>query len=682
MKIRYICLLLLCFLMLSGPILFAQEKKVGKASSKKGEAAPVEKSQPEVRTKLKSFGSNLVQQAIQVEKLLSQAEKVSAQEPKKALDYVAEALSLSINQNYAKGEALSYRTLGDINYQQALYAKSVENYQKSLEGFKTLGESTLVYETKKKLAAALEATNQYASALNFWKEIQQDALLKARPEDEVNAKTSLARIYEKQGKEELALKNYKDVADIESRRGNTRAVFDANNNIGDIYLKQEKTKEARDYYAKSQNLAANTLSDDNTLTKSNEMLGKVYRLEKKYDEELALRQQSIAINLKGNNQAALSDEYLEVGKLYLEQNNAVAAIPYLQKSAALSDALKKLDKKSEAVRSLSQAYGQMGNAKEAMKTYQMYVAVMDVLLKQKEKEFSGLVKFKEDFAERQKHIESLESDRLLNAKTIELLRKEQKLKEEGMKKQWIVIYALMGGLLLVFVASYLLYRSSQKRRIANQLLALKSLRSQMNPHFIFNALNSVNSFISQNDERSANKYLSEFSKLMRAVMENSQHDLVPLSTELKILQLYLGLEHFRFKEKFDYTFEVDSELDAESVQIPPMLIQPYIENAVWHGLRYKEEKGFLAVKVVKAEEAMQVIVEDNGIGRKKSQAIKTANQKENVSTGLLNIENRLRIINEIHRTKLSVTIEDLDPAEESGTRVLIRIPLLIHEVAV
>jgi two-component system, LytTR family, sensor kinase len=466
---------------------------------------------------------------------------------------------------------------------------------------------------------------------------------------------------------------------MEEQRGNDKGVIDANNNIGNIYLQQEKTKQALTYYSKSQNLASG-MSDASTLAKSNEMIGKVYRLEKKYDQELALRQQSIAINLKSNNQAALNDEYLGVANLYLELKNAPAAIPYLRKSLVLSEQLDKLDKKSEAYRALSEAYGQLGNVNEALRNYKAYVAAMDVLYKQKEKAFSGLLRFNEELTERQKKIESLEKDRQLNAKTIELLRKEQKLKEERMNKQLILIYALVAGLLMVFVASYLLYQSARKRRIANQLLALKSLRSQMNPHFIFNALNSVNSFISQNDERSANKYLSEFSKLMRAVMENSQHDLVPLSTELRILELYLSLEHFRFSEKFDYTFEVDPTIDTDAVQIPPMLIQPYIENAIWHGLRYKEEKGFLSVKVTKGTDRLVVQVEDNGIGRKKSQAIKTANQKETVSTGLKNIETRLRIINEIHRTRLSVSIEDLHPPDESGTRVLIRIPLLIQEV--
>jgi len=235
-------------------------------------------------------------------------------------------------------------------------------------------------------------------------------------------------------------------------------------------------------------------------------------------------------------------------------------------------------------------------------------------------------------------------------------------------------------MLLLLSASFIVFRSSRQKRHANQLLALKSLRSQMNPHFIFNALNSVNSFISKSDERSANKYLSDFSKLMRQVMENSKHDFILLSSEIEILKLYLSLEHFRFKEKFDYSFNIDPKILTDQFDIPPMLLQPYIENAIWHGLRYKEEKGFLKVNFeLDKNNFLLVTIEDNGIGRKQSLEIKTKNQKETVSTGLQNIENRLKIINEIHNINISVIISDLKEDSDKGTKVIIRLPNINNE---
>ena len=257
----------------------------------------------------------------------------------------------------------------------------------------------------------------------------------------------------------------------------------------------------------------------------------------------------------------------------------------------------------------------------------------------------------------QNKLSLLEKDKQLNEKTIELLRQEKIIQEEFITKQKVITYSLIFGIIILLITSYLVYRSNKAKNKANQLLILKSLRAQMNPHFIFNALNSVNSFISKNDERAANRYLADFSKLMRDVMENSQEDFISLAKEIDILSVYLKLENHRFKDKFDYSFEVDESINTEEFFIPPMLIQPYMENAVWHGLRYKKEKGFLEVKIYKTNGAITVTVKDDGIGRKKSQELKTENQKNLKSTGLKNIDSRLKIISDIYKAKLDVQIK-------------------------
>src|SRR5690606_8044406 len=129
----------------------------------------------------------------------------------------------------------------------------------------------------------------------------------------------------------------------------------------------------------------------------------------------------------------------------------------------------------------------------------------------------------------------------------------------------------------------------------NKEIALQSLRREMNPHFIFNSLNSVNHFIAQNNELEANKFLTSYSNLMRNTMENSNKDFVTLSNEISNLKKYLELEHLRFRDKFDYKISVDDNLDPDSTWLPNMIIQPHLENAIWHGLRYKEQKGLLTL---------------------------------------------------------------------------------------
>ena len=221
-----------------------------------------------------------------------------------------------------------------------------------------------------------------------------------------------------------------------------------------------------------------------------------------------------------------------------------------------------------------------------------------------------------DLSEKQNRIISLEKDRELSESKLQLYQTENRLTIENDRRQRLIIYALLAGLILLLFSLFWMLKSNRQRRLANNLLALKSLRTQMNPHFIFNALNSVNSFIAQNDERTANRYLTDFSTLMRSVLENSEEDFILLDKEIELLELYLKLEHSRFKDKFDYELVVDDAIEQSQFLIPPMLLQPYVENAVWHGLRYKKEKGFLKVQLIKIdEETIQIEISDNGIGR-------------------------------------------------------------------
>ena len=217
-----------------------------------------------------------------------------------------------------------------------------------------------------------------------------------------------------------------------------------------------------------------------------------------------------------------------------------------------------------------------------------------------------------------------------------------------------------------------MFKYIKQQKFANNLLALKSLRSQMNPHFIFNALNSVNSFIASNDERTANKYLSDFSYLMRAVLENSEEDFIPLQKEIDLLELYTKLEHFRFKDKFEYSIDVDDSINVNEFQIPPMLLQPYIENAVWHGLRYKTVKGHLNIAIAqKSKTELTITITDDGIGRERSKALKTENQQKQNSKGMGNIKKRVAILNEMYKDKVDVFIDDFQDAEDAGTKVVV-----------
>jgi len=360
----------------------------------------------------------------------------------------------------------------------------------------------------------------------------------------------------------------------------------------------------------------------------------------------------------------------KIANAYVAQDKYDEAIPYLRESIAEAGSENDLVVKKDATRKLSEIFEYKGDYPKAFATYRDYVALVDTLYIRKEQEISRAARFNREISSKQNRISGLEQERELSQSKYDLALTEQELVQESNRRQQWVIYSLIFGMLLMGLAAFFFYRSTRQQKLANNLLALKSLRSQMNPHFIFNALNSVNNYIAKSDERSANRYLSEFSTLMRSVLENSEEDFIPLSKELELLELYVKLEHSRFPEKFDYNIAIDERLDVSSFQIPPMLLQPYIENAIWHGLRYKEEKGYLYINVERRNEtSLEIRITDNGIGRKKSAELKTRNQKKQKSKGMGNIKKRIAILNDMYKDKVDVHITDLE-TDGSGTKVV------------
>jgi len=209
-------------------------------------------------------------------------------------------------------------------------------------------------------------------------------------------------------------------------------------------------------------------------------------------------------------------------------------------------------------------------------------------------------------------------------------------------------------------------------------LKLETLRGQMNPHFIYNSLNSINYFISLNDRLNANQYISDFSRLMRSILSNSAKEFCTVEKEIQTLKDYLELEHIRFSDKFDYIIEIDDRIDIENSYIAPSMVQAFAENAIWHGLRYLDNrKGHLKIVLSKVNSSyLTCVIEDDGIGRKLSVQRKTDEQKRRRSRGIAIIQERMRILNSMNKMNLNITIEDLFPdREETGTRVRIEIPV-------
>lgn len=220
-------------------------------------------------------------------------------------------------------------------------------------------------------------------------------------------------------------------------------------------------------------------------------------------------------------------------------------------------------------------------------------------------------------------------------------------------------------------------KTQLNKRIAD--IELQALQAQMNPHFIFNTLASIQYFITDNNVEAANQYLSKFAKLMRSIIYNSRRKTVPLKDEIQALELYIQMEQLRCNYSFDFEIVCSKNIDLNDDEIPGLLIQPYVENAIWHGLaNIKDKRGKLKILIDKKDDLLKCLIDDNGIGRKKSMKLKEQSLKPHQSVGMSITKERLDILNSVQNSKLSVNIIDKVNAETNepeGTQVEIFIPL-------
>ena len=599
---------------------------------------------------------------------------ISGKNPSKAFDYIEKALSISIQDGDKQSEASAYQTLGKINFNLNQPDLSISYYLKAILIYDASNDKALLNQTRALLADAYVLNKQNDKALDYY--LQSLTYYKKQNDKThiLSIQNKIANIYNEKGETKKAADLFKEVAKSAERTGDPKAEIEAQSKLGDVYFKTSNPNQAIEAYDKAQQIAT---SSKNQQAVANTMVQKsnVYRTYKQYDSELKLRNELIDLETDNNNTKSVAKQNLEIGNIYLAKNDATKAIPAIEKSIAISEENGDLEQKSQGLQVLSKAYSQRNDFAKAFEVYKRYVETIDALYKSKEDALKSSAEVATTINNKLQRLNLIEKELSLSEKTYDILKQEHLVNQKELKSRKIFNISIGVAFLVLTIASFLIYRSSLQKRRANQLLALKSLRSQMNPHFIYNSLNSVNNYISKNDEKSANKFLSDFSKLMRAVMDNSKQDFVSLHSEIQILEVYLKLEHSRFSDKFEYQFNIDQELEAEQCLVPPMLIQPFIENAIWHGLRYRSDKGLLTVSLSKEKGAIKVLVRDNGIGRKKSEELKTKNQKEHASTGLKNIENRISLINQLYHAKIGLSIIDYENGQETGTHVTLTIPI-------
>jgi two-component system sensor histidine kinase YesM len=564
-------------------------------------------------------------------------------------------------------------------------SKVSKELQKSLD----INDETQIGQNYERLANEFLNKGDNAKAEEYYKKALASYTKQNLAEDKIRVTRSIAKVQENQKKFDSAIKNYEIAGAIaedkneekinqnDANRLRTQAspVTQAeyvNSNI-ELLKRDNKIDEVAAAYVQK---AENSLQQKNKIVaiesynkalayakdkpeeviKIKNEIAKVYASDSQFEKAIGISERLLAEAKTKQDFTTQIKQLQSLAKLYFKKEEPKKAVVSLKEAYDLAS---KNGNSTEAKKSLSaliEYYKTKGDDKESIALYEQFFKNFDELI---------------------------QSDTtLIDAKTFQVtedkirqLEKEKTLKDELITKKNTFNYFLLGSILLLLLLFLFIVKALYSIKTKNKEIALQSLRREMNPHFIFNSLNSVNQFISENKELEANKYLTSYSNLMRNMMENSNKDFITLDKEIEQLKKYLDLEHLRFQDKFDFKINVDEALDAETVLVPNMIIQPHLENAIWHGLRYLDKKGFLNLNFEFADGKVMVVIEDNGIGLTKSRELKTSNQKVHESRGLSNTKERIGLLNELYKKNISFEIAEKE-IPETGTIVRIVFPLI------
>lgn len=519
------------------------------------------------------------------------------------------------------------------------------------------------------LANELDKKGDYAKAEDYLKRALP-IYQKQKNKDKIASTTrSIAQIQEKQNKVKEAIKNYQsaseeavdvgysrmnsnDASRLQNKSPKAQAEYlDSNIKIlenegklddaAEVYkqkavvdLKSENKEMAIENYEKA--IAVSKDKPEEVLKIKSE-ISKVYASENNLDKAIEITKNTISEAEKIGSVSQQIEQQQTLADLYFKNENQDDAIVLLEETYHLALKNGRTFDAKKAMLALSDYYRKKGNQVKAIELYDQFLNDFDRMIQAD----SSLVDAK-IFQVTEEKIKQLE--------------KERALKDELITKKNKFNYVLIGSVILMLILLGWIAKALFSIKTKNKKIALQSLRREMNPHFIFNSLNSVNQFIAQNNELEANKYLTSYSNLMRNMMETSNKDFISLANELEQIKKYLDLEHLRFQDKFVFEIVVDEKLDTDAILVPNMLIQPHLENAIWHGLRYRETIGKLKVTFAEDNQLIKVLIEDDGIGVEKSRELKTQNQKVHESRGLNNVGERINLLNDLYHQQILYTI--------------------------
>jgi tetratricopeptide (TPR) repeat protein len=552
------------------------------------------------------------------------------------------------------GEAVAI--MGSINFESGNYEKSFEYFNQSLQIFKSSNDSYNTAILLAKIGDLYRLAGDNKTALNFY---------------------SQSLDYKKS----ISLEWYPLV------------------DLGDTYYSLEQYDSTLyDQEKYLQTIKSMTIRSNYT-TLPRMRIAEIAIASKEYDKALALLTDELKLSEKSNDKNQMMRLLLNMGKAYAGKKDYTKAFTYTQALLQNAQSYQAKQYIRDGDKLMSMLYEHMHNVDSAYYYYRQYTSMKEYVALDEFSKKLAIYKAATENEKKQAQIELLNKEKLISQQQLQL--SGQQLKSESFLKN-----ILIAGVLVLALLGFIIFRNiSLKRRneahrhkiVENELtlqklesekakseiqqqateLEMQALRAQMNPHFIFNCLNSINRFIIANKAEMAANHLTKFAKLIRLVLQQSGKSFIPLEDELFCLQLYMDLEALRFEIPFRYEIRTN-EINTSSTMIPSLLLQPFVENAIWHGLQANREvEGNITIDLNLQNGILHCKIIDNGIGREKASLLISKNENNKTSLGIKLTEHRLQLIDTLNKEGVGVAISDVKnkAGQIAGTCVDIKIPV-------
>lgn len=603
-----------------------------------------------------------------------------------ALSCYSIAIKLYTQTKNKLGEALMLHKCGIIYYGKSDFYTALSYHEKAAAIFQQLNDTVRTANSYNSIGVNYFALSDYNKALEFYLKALHMNEQTNNKKSMGNPLTNIGLVYTHMGNYKKAIEYHTKAINLFTEIDFKQGMANACGNLGNVYDDMDSLEKALACYKKG--LAISTeINFTRGVASSLTNCASIYNQLGNYDSAYAYLQKAALMYEQLEDKSNLSVVYSNLGTLFAKASpsffsaNKIPLNDRFSKSIANHLLALKFAKESDDVDNqattyqyLSETYLLKKDTAKAFEAYKNFIQLHDSIMNDEKRD---------EINRQHMQFEFDKKEALAKAQT----EKQQALAVAEIRRQRIIKNATFAGTGILGLAaafSFMFYkrrRDAEKLKIESDFKAqvseteMKALRLQMNPHFIFNSLNSVSDYIAKHDIKTADYYLTKFAKVMRLTLENSEQKEIPLAEDLKALELYMQLELLRTNNKFSYRIKVDNDIDKENTMIPPLILQPFVENSIWHGIAKKEGEGKILIYIQKKGDMINCIVEDDGIGRSKSQSLKTgiiAPDKKSLGMKITNA--RIDIINKIKKTNAGVLVADLP----QGLRVEVLLPLSLN----